>query len=168
MTPDFGETKPSELDLRVRAAHAKASMVVLAFAASIIVYVAIGIFNVRSRSAVAVANDLPYSFYVGAIFLALGSIAYRRAQMRRLRLEAVAALRGVDGLINHFFKVTLLSAALAELIGIFAVVISLLGGEQNDVIRLGVVALVVELFTYPRRGAWRQAVAYFATSGPSR
>ncbi len=47
--------------------------------------------------------------------------------MRRLRLEAVAALRGVDGLIKHFLQVTLVSAALAELIGILAVVISLSG-----------------------------------------
>ena len=164
MTPDFGEAKPSALDERVRAAHAKASRVVLAFAAFIVLCIAIGLFNIRNVS----AGDVPYSFYVGAIFLALGSIAYRRAQMRRLRLEAVAALRGVDGLINHFFQVTLVSAALAELIGILAVVMSLVGGEQSDVIRLGAVALVVELFTYPRRGAWRQAVAYFAASSPSQ
>lgn len=167
MTPDFGEAKPSALDLRVRAAHARASMVVLAFAASIVLYVVIGIFNIRSRSG-AGATDPPYSFYVGAIFLALGSIAYRRAQMRRLRLDAVAALRGVDGLIKHFFQVTLISAALAELIGVLAVIISLVGGEQSDVIRLGVVALVVEIFTYPRRSAWQRAVAYFASSSPSR
>jgi hypothetical protein len=167
VTPDFGEAKPSDLDLRVRAAHAKASRIVLAFAASIVLYMAIGIFNISSRSSVG-ATDVPYSFYVGAIFLALGSIAYRRAQMRRLRLEAVAALRGVDGLIKHFLQVTLVSAALAELIGILAVVISLMGGERSDVIRLGIVALVVELFTYPRRGAWRQAIAYFASSSPSQ
>ena len=156
------------MDSRVRAAHAKASMIVLAFAASIVLYIAIGIFNISSRSSGVSATNLPYSFYVGAIFLALGSIAYRRAQMRRLRLEAVAALRGVDGLIKHFFQVTLVSAALAELIGILAVVISLMGGEQSDVIRLGIVALVVELFTYPRRSAWQQAVAYFAASSPSQ
>lgn len=168
MTPDFGEAKPSDLDSRVRAAHAKASMIVLAFAAFIVLYIAIGIFNISSGSSDVSANDLPYSFYVGAIFLALGSIAYRRAQMRRLRLEAVAALRGVDGLIKHFFQVTLVSAALAEMIGLLAVMISLLGGERGDVIRLGIVALVVELFTYPRRGAWRQAVAYFASSSPGQ
>jgi hypothetical protein len=142
-------------------------MIVLAFAASIVLYIAIGIFNISSRPAGADATSSPYSFYVGAIFLALGSIAYRRAQMRRLRLEAVAALRGADGLIRHFFQVTLVSASLAELIGILAVVISLVGGEQSDCIRLGIVALVVELFTYPRRSAWQRAVAYFVASSPS-
>jgi len=168
VTPDFGEAKPSAIDSRVRAAHAKASMIVLAFAASIVLYIAIGIFNISSHPSGVGATNLPYSFYVGAIFLALGSIAYRRAQMRRLRLEAVAALRGVDGLIKHFFQVTLVSAALAELIGILAVVISLMGGEQSDVIRIGIVALVVELFTYPRRSAWQRAVAYFTASSPSQ
>ena len=168
MTPDFGEAKLSGMDSRVRAAHAKARMIVLAFAASIVLYIAIGIFNISSRSSDVSATNLPYSFYVGAIFLALGSIAYRRAQMRRLRLEAVATLRGVDGLIEHFFRVTMVSAALAELIGILAVVISLVGGEQSDVIRLGIVALVVELFTYPRRSAWQQVIAYFAAGSPSQ
>lgn len=166
MTPDFGEAKISPIDSRVQAAHAKARLIVLAFAASIVLYIAIGLFNASSRAPQVVATSLPYSFYVAAVFLALGSIAYRRAQMRRLRLEAVAGLRGVDGLIKHFFQVTVVSAALAEVIGILAVVISLLGGEQSDVIRLGVVALVVEVFTYPRRRAWRQAIEYFAASSP--
>jgi hypothetical protein len=166
VTPDFGEAKPSPVDSRVQAAHARARLIVLAFAASIVLYIAIGIFNIRTRPPHAVTTDLPYSVYVAAIFLALGSISYRRAQMRRLRLEAVAGLRGVDGLIRHFFQVTLVSAVLAEAIGILAVVISLLGGEQSDCIRLGVVAFVVEIFTYPRRRAWSQAIAYFAASSP--
>ncbi len=49
MTPDFGEAKPSAIDSRVRAAHAKASMIVLAFAASIVLFIAIGIFNISSQ-----------------------------------------------------------------------------------------------------------------------
>lgn len=166
MTPDFGVAKPSPLDRRIRAAHRSASVVVLAIAASIVLCTGIGLYVAGSRQPRIVPTASPYPFYVGAIFLAFGSIAYRRAQMRRLRLEVVAGLRGVDGLIRHFFQVTLVSAALAEAIAILAILVGMFGGEQGDVIRFGVVAIVVELFTYPRLRAWQKAIEYFAATAP--
>jgi hypothetical protein len=162
VTPDFRQAEPPPIEGRVRAVHRSASRVVFAIAASIVVCTAIGLFLVNSRQPRVVATTSPYPFYVGAIFLAFGSIAYRRAQMRRLRLEVVAGLRGVDGLIKHFFQVTVVSAALAEAIAILAILVGLVGGEPGEVIRFGVVAIVVELFTYPRLGAWQKAINYFA------
>ena len=166
MTSDLTEAKPSTMDSRVRAAHAAASRIVLALAASIVVETAVGLFIVSSRKSYAEPSRSPYAFYVGAVFLAFGSIAYRRAQVRRLRLEVIAGLRGVEGLIKHLFQVTIVSAAMAEVIGVLAIVVALFGGDQMDVIRFGVVALVVELFTYPRLQAWQQVVNYFAESAP--
>jgi hypothetical protein len=166
VTPDFGEARPSTLQSRVRAAHAAASRIVLAIAASIIIEIAFGIFMINSRQPRLTPTQSPYGLYVGAVFLAFGSIAYRRAQMRRLRLEAVAGLRGIEGLIKHLFQATIVSAAMAEAIGILAIIAGLLSGDQMDVIRFGVVALVVEIFTYPRLRGWQRAVDFFAEAAP--
>jgi hypothetical protein len=151
---------------RVGEAHHKAKVIVLIFAASIITYTVVGLVLLSARQPRALSSTVPIPFYVAALFLALGSIAVRRTQMRRLRLEVVAGLRGIDGLINHFTKVTIISAVLAEVIGILGLVVIFFGGDQSDVIRLGVVGLVVALFAYPRRAAWQQAVDYFSATTP--
>ena len=154
------------VESRVAEAHNKAKVIVLVFAASIIVYTVIGLVLIKAKQPRILSSQVPIPFYVAALFLALGSIAVRRTQMRRLRLEVVAGLRGINGLINHFLKVTIVSAVLAEIIGMLAFVVVFFGGDQNDVIRLGIVGLVVALFAYPRRSAWQQAVAYFAATIP--
>jgi hypothetical protein len=145
---------------RVEAAHRTARLIVLVFAASIAAYVIIGIFIARASASAGTWFPLP--FYVAAVFLALGSLALHRTQFRPLRLEAVAGLRGTEGLVKHFVKITVISAALAEACGLLGLISGLTGGDQWDVIRLGVVGLVVVLYNYPKRSSWQRAVNYFA------
>jgi hypothetical protein len=151
---------------RVAEAHRKAKVIVLLLAASIIVYTVAGLLLVNARQPRVIRSQVPIPFYVAAVFLALGSIALHRAQLRRLRLEVVAGLRGTVGLVNHFLQVAVVSAVLAEIIGVLALAVVFFGGDQNDVIRLGVVGLAVTLYAYPRRGAWQQAVDYYAANLP--
>ena len=162
-------TANSEADAiqsRVAEAHRKAKVIVLLLAASVIVYAIVGLVLVNAREPRVVSSQVPIPFYVAAVFLALGSIALRRAQLRRLRLDVVAGLRGVAGLVNHFMQVAVVSAALAEIIGVLAFVIVFFGGGQSDVLRLGVVALAVTLYAYPRRAAWQRAVDYYVATMP--
>ena len=156
MTRDAEQTH-SQVD----AAHRTALTLVLALAMSIVIDTGVGllILNLRSPGPQA---QLPYSFYATAALLAIGSILLRRAQLNRMRLEAVAGARGVEGLIKHLLNATILAAAIAEVIGVLALVIAFFGGDKNDVIRLGVVALAVSLYNYPRRSAWQRAVDYFS------
>jgi hypothetical protein len=81
-----------------------------------------------------------------------------------MKLEVVAGTRGVEGLIKHLLNATMLTAAIAEVIGVLALAVAFFGGDQNDVIRLGVVALAVSLYNYPRRSAWQRAVDYFSAT----
>jgi hypothetical protein len=159
VNPDAGN-----IESRVDEAHRKAKVIVLVLMASIIVYTVVGLLLLNARQPRITSSEVPVPFYVAALFLALGSIALRRAQMRRLRLEVVVGLRGIDGLINHLLKVAVVSAVLAEIIGVLALAVVFFGGDEAAVIRLGVVALVVALFAYPRRSAWRQAVDYYAAT----
>src|SRR5205085_5140516 len=154
------------LEARVAEAHRKASILVMALAASVVLYAAIALYVISQRPARGLTEQTRYGFYFAATFLAFGSIFYRRTQMRRIRLEVVAGLRGVAGLLRHFFIVTLVSAAMAEAIGLLGLVVSFLGGDQNDVARFAVVAIAIVLYSYPRRRAWQQAAAYVAETMP--
>ncbi|MEN3331577.1 MAG: hypothetical protein V7641_942 [Blastocatellia bacterium] len=166
MTSRTGETQTDALEARVAAAQRKASMIVLAIAASLVFYVAIALYVVSLRQPPGLTGQTRIGFYAAAAFLAFGSIFYRRSQMGRTRLEVVAGLRGIEGLLKHFFQVTIVSVAMADTIGVLALLASFFGGDQNDVVRLGVVAIAFALYTYPRRQSWQQAAAYFAETMP--
>jgi ABC-type microcin C transport system permease subunit YejB len=62
--------------------------------------------------------------------------------------------------------VTLIAAAIAETIGMIALLVSFFGGGQFYVIIFGVVGLVVILSSYPRRAAWEKIVEYYAATMP--
>ena len=158
MTQDAEQTRS-----RVAAAHRTALTLVLAFAMSIVIYAGVGVLVLSMRGANPRA-EVPYAFYGAAAILAIGSIIIRRAQLHRMKLEVVGATRGVEGLIKHLLNATILAAAMAEIIGLLALVVAFLGGSQSDVIRLGVVALAVSIYNYPRRSAWQQVVDYYAAA----
>lgn len=166
MTPN-----PEQIDSRVAAAHRFALILVMAFSMSIVVYTGVGLLILNTRGA-STSAQLPYPFYAAAAALAIGSILIRRAQLHRMKLEVVAGTRGVEGLTKHLLNTTIIAAAIAEVIGVLSLAVPFFGGDQNDVIRLGVVALVVSLYNYPRRSAWQRAVNYFsattASAGESR
>ena len=152
---------------RVAAAHRTALTLVLALAMSIVIYTGVGLLILNIRGA-GEQTELPYTFYAVAAVLAIGSILLRRAQLHRMKLEVVAGTRGVEGLIKHLLNATILAAAIAEVIGALALVVAFFGGDQSDVIRLGVVALAVSLYNYPRRSAWQHAVDYFSATKAGR
>lgn len=131
---------------------------------SIVIYTGVGLLVLSLRPAGSPQAGLPYSFYAAAAVLAIGSILLRRAQLHRLKLEVVAGTRGVEGLIKHLLNATILAAAIAEVIGVLALAVAFFGGDQNDVIRLGVVAMAVSLYNYPRKSAWQRAVDYFSAA----
>ena len=150
---------------RVAVAHKTALTLVLAFSLCIVIYTGVGLLILNRRGATPQA-ELPIPFYAAAALLAIGSIVFRRAQLHSARLEIVAARRGVEGLIKHLLNVTIIAAAIAEIIGVLALVVVFFGGDQNDVIRLGIVGLIVSLYNYPRRTAWQRAVDYFSATMP--
>lgn len=161
-----GEPPTDAIAARVADKHRKASLMVLAIAASVVLYAAVALYLISLKTPRGLSDQTRIGFYAAAAFLALGSIFYRRAQMGRTRLEVVAGLRGIEGLLSHFFQVTVVSVAMADAIGLLALLVSFFGGDPNDVVRFGVVAIAVALYNYPRRRSWQQAASYFAQTMP--
>lgn len=151
------------LHAQVATIHGKAKTILLAVAISILLLTAVGFWLAGSRT-VTRTGQMPVSFVVGVIFLALGATAVRRTQLRWLRLQAVGSLRGTDGVLKHLLRMTVIVAALAEAIGVLALLVGIFAGEQFYVLVFGLVAMVVLLSSYPRRMAWERAAEYFAAN----
>ncbi len=145
---------------RLAAAYRTAMIISLVLTGSIVLYIVIGLIILRTSSQVS-RDELLIPFYGGAAVFALGALAFRRIQMQGVRLESVAARRGVPGLIGHLVTTTLISGALVEVVGLLGLMLSLLSGDLTHVIRLGVVALAVSVYSFPRLRPWQQAVEYF-------
>jgi hypothetical protein len=159
-----GESRET-LEQRVATQHRTAAVLVLALTGSIVAYVVLG-FLLLGRASSPVSSDLRLPLYGAAAAVSLAAIALRRVLLFRFRLENIADRRGVTGVLKHLFTVTVIGAALAEAVGMIGLIMVFFGGDQSDLIRVAVVALVVMLYNYPRLRAWKQAVEYFSVVRP--
>ena len=151
---------------RVNAAHRIALIVVVAVTLSILCYVVAGLIVLRGKSGTFGASPPPSPIYVAVLFIALGAVALRRTQMRSLRLATVAEVRGTEGLVKHLLNTTIISACLAEVIGLLGLVLCFTGGYVRDILIMGAVAFLIVLPVFPRRRAWERTVAYLAPASP--
>jgi hypothetical protein len=96
------------------------------------------------------------------LFLALGAIAFRRTKFATMRLQDVAALRGVGGLLDTLQRTTVLVALVGGLISLLGFVFALLTRNGANMLYPGVIAAAVLLYAYPRRAAWNAVVRALA------
>lgn len=90
-------------------------------------------------------------------FFAVGAIVFRRTKFSAMRLRDVAALRGASGLLRTLQTTTVYVALIGGAIAVMGFVVALMTGEASDS-WLGVIALAVLFYAYPRRAAWRRVV----------
>jgi hypothetical protein len=149
----------------VGAAHRIGLIVVVAVMLSIAGYVVAGLIVLNGKTP-SEGSPARIPIYVAALFIALGSVALRRSQMRQLRLTTVAEVRGAEGLVRHLLNTTIIMAALAELIGLLGLVLCFTSGIIRDVLIMGAVALLIVLPVFPRRRVWEKAIADLAPAIP--
>ncbi|HEX2489988.1 MAG TPA: hypothetical protein VHR27_11310 [Blastocatellia bacterium] len=135
-----------------------ASMIVLAFCVSVGVLMIIG-------SLVNPPDTLPYSERLNSIIpavvivMAMGVIVLRRIWMTAMIMR-VAARTGVSATLNRLLQMTVVCAALSELVAIVGFMFYLLTGNYRYSLILCTVSLLLLLYTaFPRRGEWERAVA---------
>jgi hypothetical protein len=96
------------------------------------------------------------AFWVGALFIAIGSFVLRRMLFRWDRLRDIVLLKGVTGLLRDLQKNAILLGAMAELIALIGFVIAFLSGNPYEMLRAGAIALVVFLINFPRKPVWKK------------
>jgi hypothetical protein len=95
----------------------------------------------------------------------LGAFPLRRTRFNATRLQDIAALRGISGLLDTLQGTTLQIAFIGGACALMGFVLAMLTSEPWDMLRAGGVALVVLLYCYPRKSAWRRVVQEIEQSG---
>lgn len=98
------------------------------------------------------------TLWIVILFLGLGAVAFRRFRFNATRLQSVADLGGPSSLLATLQTTTLLLGALAATAAALGFVLYSVWREPADMLKAGVVALAVLLYSYPRRAAWRKVV----------
>jgi hypothetical protein len=98
---------------------------------------------------------------ITVVFFGLGAVALRRAMFSGTRLQAIASLRGLSALLAHLQKTTMMVAAIGAAIAVMGFALTLLrgaAGETPAMVWIGLIAVAVLLYAYPRRSAWRRVL----------
>ena len=99
----------------------------------------------------------------------LGSVVLRRTRFSTMRLQDIAAVRGISGLLATLEKTTLQVALLGAAAALFGFIATVMTGNNFYAYGAGLVGLVMLLYCYPTLTSWQQTVAKFgspATESP--
>lgn len=104
---------------------------------------------------------LDYATRLVVLFFGLGAIVWRRNRYSPMRLQDIAGISGVTGLIKTLEKTTLQLALLAVAIAMIGFVVTLIQGNELYTYWSCAIAAVVLIYCYPTRAAWLKTVYYF-------
>jgi hypothetical protein len=102
--------------------------------------------------------SLAMALWIAILIFGLGSFALRRARFQSARLQDIAALRGISGLLASLQSTTIQVAFIGGAIALMGFMVMIMTGNKFDMLRAGGVAAIVLLYAYPQRSAWQRLV----------
>src|SRR2546423_2005996 len=102
--------------------------------------------------------SLSVALWIAILVFGLGVFAFRRTRFNAMRLQDVAALQGVTGLLVTLYGTTVQVAYLGGAIALMGFIVTILTGEPGNMLRAAGVAVIVLLYDYPIRSAWKRVV----------
>lgn len=104
--------------------------------------------------------SLSMALFIAILIFALGSFVLRRTRFQAMRLQDIAALRGISGVLETLQKTTIQVAFIGGAIALmgFIVAIMTINNGKYHMLRAGAVAAIVLLSAYPQRGGWQRLV----------
>ncbi|HJR06453.1 MAG TPA: hypothetical protein VJ842_04275 [Pyrinomonadaceae bacterium] len=139
--------------------HRAAASVVSALITLTLALVALAYAGVRPRVNLSFIDQTAYAaLWIVILFAGLGAIALRRMRFNALRLQTIAEAKGASALIATLHKTTLFVALFAVVIAIVGYVLFIRSGYPSDMLKAGVIAIAILLYTYPRRATWQRVL----------
>jgi hypothetical protein len=96
--------------------------------------------------------------FIAVIVIGLAVVSIRRILMSQAMMLKLAT-GGANAVIGRLSTTTIICLALAELVGILGLVFYLLTGYFDYSWRLGVISLLLILYSFPRRGEWGRIIS---------
>ncbi len=95
------------------------------------------------------------------LVLGLGAVVWRRTKFQTMRLQDIAGLAGVTGLLKTLEKTTIQLALLGAAIAIIGFIATLMTGNERYTYWAGAIAVIVFVYCYPTRQSWLKALYRF-------
>jgi hypothetical protein len=102
--------------------------------------------------------SLAMALWIAILIFGLGSFVLRRTRFQSARLQDIAALRGISGLLASLQSTTVQVAFIGGAIALMGFMVMIMTGNKFDMLRAGGVAAIVLLYAYPQRSAWQRLV----------
>lgn len=154
------ESVQSELARR----HRTAAMVTGALLGLTVALIGIAFFSAESLYRGG-DRSLAMALWITIMIFALGSFVLRRTRFNSMRLQDIAALRGISGLLATLQATTIQVALIGGAIALMGFVVTIMTGNKFDMLRAGGVAAIVLIYTYPQRAAWQRVVRAIEETG---
>lgn len=138
--------------------HRAAALTVYAMLGLTLLLVALAFTPVLGKASRAVDPFLEGALRIAIVLFGFGAVALRRTRFAPARLQDIASLRGASGLLATLQKTTMLVALLGGAIAVMGFAIALHSSDEMDMAWIGVIAVAVLLYAYPRRSAWQRVV----------
>jgi hypothetical protein len=146
--------------------HRAAATMVSALITLTLALVALAYAGVRPIADLSFIDPTAYAgLWLVLLFIGLGAIALRRMRFGALRLQTIAEAKGVSALLATLQKTTVLIALCGLAIAVIGYLLFMRSGYPSDMLKAGIIAIAILLYTYPRRAAWQTVVQ--ATQSPS-
>ncbi len=119
------------------------------------------------RNFIRIPNDPTFAMalWIAILFFGLGAVAFRRTKFAPMRLQDVAAVRGLSGLLRTLQKTTMLVALIGGAIAVMGFIVATMSDDASNMLRAGLVALAVLIYCYPRKAAWQRVVQGIERTG---
>ncbi|HKS30713.1 MAG TPA: hypothetical protein VJS44_23120 [Pyrinomonadaceae bacterium] len=102
---------------------------------------------------------------IGIVVMGIGAVTLRRTRFAAMRLQDVAAVRGISGMLATLQNTTVQVAALGGFISILGFFLMMLTVDPSNMVFIGIAALAVLIYAYPRRAAWQRVLHGIQQSG---
>jgi peptidoglycan/LPS O-acetylase OafA/YrhL len=104
---------------------------------------------------------LDYTTRLVVLFFGLGAVVWRRNRFAAMRLQDIAGLEGVTGLVKTLEKTTIQLALMAVIIATLGFIVTLIQGNELYTYWSSAIAVVVLVYCYPSKSSWLKTVYYF-------
>lgn len=102
--------------------------------------------------------SLVWALRIAILIFGLGAFVLRRTRFTAMRLQDIAAVRGVAALIATLQSTTIQLAFIGGAIALMGFIVTILTGDPLDMLRGAGVSIIVLLYCYPRRKSWSGVV----------
>jgi hypothetical protein len=146
-----------ELDRR----HRSAAMVIFFFFALDVVLVAIAYFA-HERIFRPANPQIAFGLWLVILVCGLGVFVLRRTRFSAMRLQDLAAVKGVSAMLRTLQATTIQVASIGGAIGLLGFIITIMTGDWSNMLRAAGVSVIVLLYCYPVKSAWQRTVRQLA------